>query len=152
MFLSLRTIAISTAVIGAGIVGALAADKSEHPYALGTVWNVSYIETKPGHFDDYMKYISTVWRLTQENEKKAGRVISYKVLAVSSPRDNEPDLILMVEQPNWAVNDTPLSVIDAATKAVEGSIKASNDAFAARGEIRTLRGGLQAQELLVSGK
>ncbi len=28
----------------------------------GSVWTVSFIETKPGHFDDYIENLNQIWR------------------------------------------------------------------------------------------
>jgi hypothetical protein len=149
-----RTSLLSLVLVGVGsISGAQMADgQPAHAYTLGTVWSVSYIQTKPGKFEDYMNYVADTWVKIQESEKKAGRVVSYKILSVSSTRDNEPDIILMVEQPNWATNDTPQDVADAATAEAFGSLQKSNEAAIDRESLRTLRGGFQAQQLVVTPK
>jgi hypothetical protein len=123
------------------------AQNAERVYDQGTVWQISYIETKPGMFDDYMKYLSTSWRALLEEQKKKGDVVSYKVLAVDSPRDHEPDVILMVEFKNMAVFDRPLAEGEAVTAKVFGSIPKSNQAAVARESVRMLRGGVGAREI-----
>lgn len=123
------------------------AQSAERVYDQGSVWQISYIETKPGMFDDYMKYLSTSWRALQEEQKKAGDVLSYKVLAVDTPRDHEPDVILMVEYKNMAVFDRSLAEGEAMTAKVFGSLPKSNQAAISRESIRTLRGGVGVREM-----
>jgi hypothetical protein len=120
---------------------------AERVYDNGPVWVISYIETKPGMFDDYMAYLSTKWRETNEMDKKAGVILDYKVLAVDQPRDGEPDVILMVEYKNMAAFDRPLAESEATSAKAFGSVVKGNQAFADRGKMRTNRGSLAAREM-----
>lgn len=126
---------------------AASAQEAERVYDNGTVWTISQIETKPGMFDDYMKYVSSTWRQIQESDKKAGYVLSYKVLAVDSPRDHEPDVILMVEYKNMAAFDRSLADQDAATAAAFGSTVKANQSSITREQMRVLRGTQTAREM-----
>lgn len=123
------------------------AQQAERVYDNGSVWTISQVETKPGMFDDYMKYVSTTWRQVQEADKKAGYVLSYKVLAVDSPRDHEPDVILMVEYKNMAAFDRSLAEQDAATAAAFGSTVKANQSTITREQMRVLRGSQTAREM-----
>jgi uncharacterized OB-fold protein len=116
-------------------------------YDNGTVWAISYVETKPGMFDDYMAYLNSSWRQTQELAKKAGDVVSYKVLAVDNPRDHEPDVILLVEFKNMAVFDRALDDLDKQTTTVFGSPVKANQASVSREQVRVLRGSLLTREV-----
>ena len=148
MLRSLTASALALALATSVVAGPAAhAQNAERVYDQGSVWQISYIETKPGMFDDYMKYLSTSWRTIQEEQKKKGDVLSYKVLAVDSPRDHEPDVILMVEYKNMAVFDQPLAEGEAMTAKVFGSLPKSNQAAISRESVRTLRGGFGAREM-----
>ena len=142
--------ALAVAVAASGVLGGLTAhaQNAERVYDNGTVWTISWIETKPGMFDDYMKYVSTTFRQIQETGKKAGRVLSYKVLTVDSPRDHEPDVILMVEYKNMAAFDQSLAEQDAVTAAAFGTTVKANQSSVARETLRTLRGSQTARELV----
>ena len=118
-------------------------------YDNGPVWNVSAILTKPGHFDDYMKFVSTTWRAEQEALKAQGLVLDYKVLSVADARENEPDLYLMVEYKNMAAFDTPLDQQDALMKKLFGSLPAANKSGIDRESIRTLKGDMLTRELIL---
>jgi len=127
---------------------ASAAD-SARPYDNGPVWDVSAIQTKHGHFDDYMRFVATSWRALQEELKKQGQVLDYKVLTVADPRDNEPDIYLLVEWKNMAAFDTPLDKQDALTRKMFGSVADANKAGLDRESIRTLRGDMLTRELIL---
>ncbi len=142
------------AAAAAGVVSlacaipALAQDEPR-AYENGGVWDVSYITTKPGHFDDYMKYLAGPWRDQQEALKKGGYVLDYKVLSLADARDGEADLMLLVEWKNMAAFDAPPSVGDAVVKQVFGSVAASTKAGVDREAIRHVGSDVLTRELIL---
>lgn len=143
----LRAAAIA-AVLATGVAaGSVQAQTATRNYDMGPVWSISYIETKPGMFDDYMQYVGTTWKALQEADKQAGYVLDYDVLAVDNPRDHEPDVILIVKYKNMAAFDRPLSDFDAVQAKAFGSVVKSNQAMAARETVRVLRGSVLAREV-----
>ncbi len=62
--------------------GALA---QEH-WTEGPVWEVSFYRTKPGQFDEYMKYLRTNFLPITEEGKKQGLMLERKVF-VKPPKD-----------------------------------------------------------------
>ena len=117
-------------------------------YDNGPVWVISYIETKPGMFDDYMAYLSKQWRDTNEADKAAGYVLDYKVLAMNEARDGEADVILMIQYKNMAAFDRPLAETEATSAKAFGTVVKSNQAFASRDSMRKTRGGFTAREMV----
>ena len=122
--------------------------QSDRVYEPGSVWSVAYVETKPGHFDDYLSDLSNVWKKFMDEQIQLGDVLSYKILSISAPRDNEPDLILLVEYKNWAVFDKPYEYTDNIIEKIMGSLDKSNQANIKREELRELRGSQNAIELI----
>jgi hypothetical protein len=143
----LRTAAALAAGLTLCAAGVAQAQTAERVYDNGPVWVISYIETKTGMFDDYMAYLSTKWRETNEADKKAGYVLDYKILAVDSPRDHEPDVMLMVQYKNMAAFDRPLAESEATSAKAFGSVVKSNQAFAGRDAMRTNRGNVTVREM-----
>jgi len=135
-----------TGVIGLACAS-VAAIADDHAYTEGPVVNVAAIRTENGKFDDYMKYLDTTWKAEQEAAKKAGYIISYKVVAVEARSENDPDLYLVVTYKNWAALDGATAKGDAIAKQVEGTLAASNDAAVSRGKIRRILGSFTGQEL-----
>ena len=113
----------------------------------GSVWNVSFVKTKPGKYDDYLADLNNVWRKSIEAQMKDGDILSYKIMNVAAPRRDESNLILMVEFKNWAAFDKSDEYFDALTKKLQGSVAASTQANIDRGELRTLNGSTNLQEV-----
>jgi hypothetical protein len=141
------TVAACAAFAGLVLSGVAMAD--EHAFTEGPVVNVASIRTEPGHFDDYMKWLDTVWKAEQEAGKKMGDVISYKVITVEPRGENDPDLYLVVYYKNWATVDGSVAKGDAIAKATEGSVEAANKSGIERGKIRRVLGSWTGQELML---
>jgi len=120
---------------------------SARGYDNGPVWDVKAIQTKDGHFNDYMKFVTTTWKAQEEGLKKAGVIIDYKVFVTMDPRDNEPDISLATEYKDLKAMDVPLDQQEAFAKKMSGSLEAGDKQQAARGSIRTLRGDTLLREL-----
>jgi hypothetical protein len=143
-----RCVAAAAALMSLGLT-ASTAWAEEHPYTEGPVVNISSIRTEYGKFDDYMNYLNTTWKKTQEAAKKAGYILSYRVLAAEPRSPTDPDLYLIITYKNWAALDDALAKNDAITTAVEGSIETANKAAVDRGKMRTVLGSETVQELLL---
>lgn len=113
----------------------------------GSVWSVSYIETKPGHFDDYIANLNQIWRRYLDAQKKDGDVLSYKMIPIAFPRDGEPNLMLMVEFKNWASLDRGNEYFDNLAAKLQGSVDNATQSNIDREELRSLRGGFVGQEI-----
>jgi len=122
--------------------------QSDRVYEGGSVWGITYVKTEPGYFDDYLKDLSMVWKKYNDQYIKDGNVLSYKILNVDSPRDGEPNLILMVEFPNWATFDLKADYWDGVAKKVQGSLEKAKHAGIDRQKLRTIKGGLTVRELI----
>jgi hypothetical protein len=140
--------AAMAAVMSFGCMTAAQAQAAERTYENGPVWQISYIETKPGMSDEYLAYVNGPYRALQQAAMKRGDVIGFHTLQVDSPRDHEPDIILIIEFKNMGALDRSLGELDKDTVAVFGSTPKSNQAAVKREDIRILRGGLSARELV----
>jgi hypothetical protein len=124
-----------------------AAFADDHPFTEGQVVQVSAIRTEYGKFDEYMKFLSTTWKATQEASKKAGYTTGYKVVAVEPRGENDPDIYLVVYFKNWAALDGGTAKADAIANQVEGSVAAANKGAVDRGKIRRILGSWTGQQL-----
>ena len=144
--MKLQNIAAMAGAIGLACTS-MAAIADDHAYTEGPVTNVAAIRTENGKFDDYMKYLDTTWKAEQEAAKKAGYVISYKIINVEPRGEDDPDLYLVVTYKNWAALDDSTAKGDAIAKQVEGTLSAANDSAVNRGKIRRVLGSWTGQEL-----
>ena len=113
----------------------------------GSVWAVSFIETKPGYFDDYIENLNRIWRRYNDEQMKDGDVLSYKMIPIASPRDGEPNLMLMVEFKNWAAFDRDNEYFDKMAEKLQGGVDQATQSNIDREELRNLRGGFIGQEI-----
>jgi hypothetical protein len=143
----LTNAALAAAMAFGCLTGVAHAQTAERTYDNGPVWTVGYVETKPGMFDDYMAYLAGPYKALQEAAKKRGDILEYHVLAVDSPREHEPDVMLLIEFKNMAVFDRSLAELDKDNISVFGSNPKSNQAAVKREDIRILRGGVTTREL-----
>jgi hypothetical protein len=128
---------------------------SSAAYADGRYWsdgpviNVASIRTVDGHFDDYMKWLSTTYKQQQEAAKKAGLILSYRVIVVEARTPQDPDILLVTEFKNWAALDHLGGKLDAVSAQVEGSLEKANQSEADRAKIRTVLGARTMQEAIL---
>jgi len=147
-FISVKTILrIGIVVVLLCLVVLPVKAQSDQVYDRGSVWGITYVETKPGHFDDYLTDLSNVWKKFLDAQIEDGLILSYKILSVAAVRDSEPNLLLMVEFKNWATFDTPDDYYDKLTAKIMGSLEKAEQSNIDRGELRTIRGGFNAVEL-----
>jgi hypothetical protein len=141
-----KNVAILSALVALTFMGT-AALADEHPYTEGQVVNVSAIRTEYGKFEEYMKFVDTTWKASQEAAKKAGYITGYKVITVEPRGENDPDLYLVIYFKNWAALDGATAKSDAIANEVVGSVAAADKGASDRGKIRRILGSWTGQQL-----
>jgi hypothetical protein len=139
--------ALAALLAATALPGTALADGKD--YNDGPVINVAAIRTVDGHFDDYMHFLDTIFKHTQEAAKKAGLVLSYRVILVEPRGPNDPDIYLVTEYKNWAALDGLNGKFEKILTQVEGSVEAANKSEADRAKIRTVLGSRTEQEALL---
>jgi hypothetical protein len=143
---SLAALAASLAL---AVAPALAQDDNAPVFENGVVLNVASIQTKDGHFDDYMHWLATDWKRQEEALKKAGVILDYHVWVVQNQRAGEPDIFLTQTYKNMAVFDASQAQQYALQAKIAGSIARSDQQQAARGSIRTIMGDMMMREAVL---
>jgi hypothetical protein len=143
--------AISTLLAGAILALAMqvASAADERPYTFGPVVNVAYIKTKPGHFDDYIKYVGTTYKQLMDSEIKSGNVLSWAVYSAQAHSAQDADVILTVTYKNWAALDGIADRVEAAQKKVWGNRAGITKATVDREAIREVLGSDNVQQLIL---
>jgi hypothetical protein len=111
----------------------------------GPVLNVASIRTVDGHFDDYMHFLATTFKKSQEAAKKAGLITDYSVIVVEARGPNDPDILLVTTYKDWAALDHLGTKADAISVQVEGSVEKAAQSTAERNKIRTILGSRTEQ-------
>jgi len=141
-----KHLAATAAFLGFALTS-VAAVAEDHPFTEGQVVQVSGIRTEYGKFDDYVKFLDTTWKATQEAAKKLGYITGYKVITVEPRGENDPDIYLVVYFKNWAALDGATAKGDTVADQVEGSVAAANKGAVDRGKLRRVLGSFTGQEL-----
>ncbi len=118
------------------------------PYTQGSVWGITFVKVKPGMLDDYLKNLIGDWKKENEQAKKEGLILSYKVIEAPAANKNDWNLMLIVEFKNMAALDEA----DAKFRAI-GSKLATEEQMKkgvqTRAEIREIIGGKLGRELIL---
>jgi hypothetical protein len=122
----------------------------DHPYTEGSVWQVTYVKTAPGHFEDYLRDLAGGWKRVNDAAIEAGHILSYKILAAPASHRDDWDLMLLVEVPNMAALDDGLAKFDPIVAQVFGSLPESQQATVQRSELRTILGDKVAREITLN--
>ena len=119
------------------------------PYRNGSVWNVSFIRMKPGMESAYLNYIATDWKKEQEELKKAGLIVSYKVLTSEPHNPGDFNIMLMTEYKDLATMEANENKEDALNQQVVGNDEKQREGYRKRLEIREVMGGRLAREIVL---
>ncbi len=130
-----------------GMASTVLADEGK-VYKEGPVVEVSYIRTRPGHYDDYMKFLATTYRTLMEANKKAGLILDYSVYGATPRSPKDPDLLLTITYPNMAALDR-VDEFDALAEKTVGSMAAQNQAAMDREAMREVLGSELVRKLIL---
>jgi hypothetical protein len=131
------------AVAGAGLVRA----QSDAPYTEGPVWAITMVKTKPGMSDDYLKTLAKIYKSTNDEMKKQGLIMDYKVLFGDNSNPQDFDILLMVEFKNMAAFDNQREKTDPIADKILGSEEVQRQGAIKRMEIREIMGNKLMREV-----
>jgi hypothetical protein len=123
-------------------------------YSYGPVTLVGQIHVEYGHFDDYMKWVTSTWVPTMEAAKKAGLIIGYKVFRSEPKSPDQPDMYLEITFKNMAAyagdigDQGDQDAFEAVTEKVICSAECQNQARVHRNEVRKFLGADVIREII----
>ena len=123
------------------------ATQSTAPYTEGAVWQITMVKTKTGMSDDYLKALAKIFKTTNDEAKKQGIIIDYKILAGDSATQQDFDMLLMVEYPNMAALDGMRDKTDPIAAKLVGTDDQQRDLAVKRLQIRDIMGGKLMREI-----
>lgn len=119
------------------------------PYRNGSVWTLAFIRMKPGMDTAYLNYIATDWKKEQEELKKAGLIVSYKVLTTEAHNAADFNIILMTEYKDLATLEANEAKQDALAQRVIGDDEKQRQGYRERLEIREVLADRLAREIVL---
>lgn len=121
--------------------------QSDRPYTQGPVWQVQFVNTKPGMNELYLKNLSEGWIKEMRAAKDAGLILDFKVFQSPNASGNDWNLMLMYELKNYAMLDGMTEKMQALSGKIFGSEETQHTQAVSRNDLRELQGGRLAQEL-----
>lgn len=121
--------------------------QSDLPYTDGPVWQVQFVNMKPGMNQLYLKNLSEGWIKEMRAAKDAGLILDFKVLQSPNASGSDWNLMLMYELKNYAMLDGMTEKMRALSNKIFGSEETQHTQAISRNDLRELQGGRLAQEL-----
>jgi len=78
---------------------------SKTSYVEGPVWVMTFVKTKSGLGDEYLKAMTRSIKPIYDEEKNRKIILDYKILSSDAAGDRDFNIIIMVEYPNTAALD-----------------------------------------------
>ena len=147
-----KRIAAALVAVAVMIIGISVYAQVNRPYRNGSVWNIAFIRIKPGMDAAYMNYIASSWKAEQEAQKKAGNIVSYKVMSVEGHTPGEFNLMLMTEFKSLAAMEASEDSADTVAQQVVGNDEKQMQGYRERAEIREVMGSRLAREIVLEPK
>jgi hypothetical protein len=121
--------------------------QSDAPYTEGPVWTITLVKTKAGMSDDYLKMLAKIYKATNEEAKKQGIIMDYKILLGDNSSPQDFDILLMQEYPNMAALDGVRDKLDPINNKIIGSMEAQRQGAVKRMEVREIMGNKLMREI-----
>ena len=129
------------------IAASLCLGQSDAPYTEGPVWTITMVKTKPGMADDYLKNLAQVYKATNEEAKKQGIIMDYKILLGADSTPQDFDILIMQEFKNMAAFDGLREKTDPIARKLIGSEDVQRQGAVKRMEIREIMGNKLMREI-----
>jgi hypothetical protein len=121
-------------------------------YSYGPVTEVDYIHVEYGHFDEYMKWVTSTWVPTMQAAKKVGLITGYKVFQAEPKTPDEANVYLEITYKNMAAYAGDIGdqadAFEAVTEKVICSADCQNQARVHRNEVRKVLGIQVTREIV----
>ena len=128
-------------------VASLCFGQSDAPYTEGPVWTVTMVNTKPGMTDDYLKNLAQSFKTTNDEAKKQGIIMDYKIFLGANATPHDFDILIMQEFKNFAAFDGLREKTDPIARKLIGSQDVQRQGAVKRMEIREIIGNKLMREI-----
>lgn len=121
--------------------------QSDQPYTEGPVWQVQFVNIKPGMNQLYLKNLSDGWIKQMRAAKEAGLLMDFKVFQSPNASENDWNLMLMYELKDYAAMDGMTEKMKEIASKIFGNEETQHTQAVSRNDLRVLIGGRLTQEL-----
>ncbi len=150
--MKIRRILVGFFVVSVLILGISVYAQVKRPFHNGIVWNVAFIRMKPGMESAYLNFLAGSWKANQEDLKKDGLILSYKVITTEGHTPGDWNVMLMTEYKDLATMEANEDKADAVSQRVVGDDEKQRQDYRDRLEIREVMGDRLGREMVLSPK
>jgi hypothetical protein len=119
------------------------------PFRSGSVWQISFIQMKPGMDTAYLTYLTGDWKRQNEALKKDGQILSYKVITTEGHTSADWNIMLMIEYKDLATMEANEAKADNLAQTVIGNDEKQMQGYRDRLQIREVMGTRLAREIVL---
>lgn len=127
--------------------GTTSTSGSNAPYTEGTVSEMTFVRSKPGMTDDYLKNLAKNYRAVMDDAKKQNAIVGYRIFLGDPANKDDFDIMLMVEYKNMAALDGLREKMDPIGLRIGGGEDQARQASVKRAEIRDILGTKTMREI-----
>ena len=119
------------------------------PYRNGSVWQISFIQMKPGMDTAYLNHVAGDWKRQNEALKKDGQIVSYKVITTEGHTSTDWNIMLMIEYKDLATLEANQVKADNLAQTVIGNDEKQMQGYRDRLQIREVMGTRLGREIIL---
>jgi hypothetical protein len=119
------------------------------PYTEGTVWSLTFVRTKTGMSNDYLRNLASLYRKIQDERKKEGSIVSYKIFMGAPANKDDWDIMTLTEYKNMAALDGMEEKAYALITRYVGPEEKVKESVVKRSEIRDILGEKLVREVIL---
>jgi hypothetical protein len=142
-----KSLVISISIALSTLFSGVCFGQSDAPYTEGPVWSITMVRTKPGMEDDYLKKLAKIYKATNDEEKKQGIIMDYKILFGSASSPHDFDILIMTEFKNMAAFDGLREKEDPIVNKIIGNADVQRQGAVQRMEVREILGDKTMREV-----
>jgi hypothetical protein len=142
-----KKLQLVAAVVLSLTMGSLCFAQSDAPYTEGPVWFLTMVRTKPGMSDDYIKDLAQTAKRINDEAKKQGIIMDYKILLGDASDPHDYNILIMQEVKNFAAYDGIREKTDPIAKKLIGNQDQQRQLAIKRVEVREILGSKRMREI-----
>jgi hypothetical protein len=123
--------------------------ESRLPYSEGSVFAMTFVRTRPGMTNDYLKNLRAIYRKVMEDAKSQGLILSYHVFLAPAANRSDWDVMTVIEYKNMAALDGVDEKWEAIYAKVIGSEQEQRSGSQQRGKVRDILGEKIVREIVL---
>ena len=142
-----KSLILVTYVAVCAAFASLCQAQSDAPYTEGPVWTITMVKAKPGMTDDYLKTFAKTLKAYNDEAKKQGIIMDYKIFLGDASDPHDFDILLMTEFKNMAAFDGLRAKLDPIADKLIGSEDVQREGAVKRMEMREIMGDKLMREV-----